>query len=63
MIVTRGGALSPVITSGHGPYSHLFDGIFIPTVSPGTDWHVRTAVLVTCLHARWLAEHIYSGML
>ncbi|KAJ3107883.1 SAM domain and HD [Phlyctochytrium planicorne] len=23
---------------GHGPFSHVFDGIFIPTARPGSDW-------------------------
>ena len=26
--------------TGHGPFSHLFDSMFIPAVRPGTHWKV-----------------------
>ena len=26
---------------GHGPFSHLFDGLFIPKARPGCDWKVK----------------------
>ena len=26
---------------GHGPFSHLFDGMFIPQVIPESSWRVR----------------------
>ena len=28
---------------GHGPFSHMFDGLFIPRVNPGSGWKVRAA--------------------
>ena len=28
---------------GHGPFSHMFDGRFIPLTSPGTTWHHEMA--------------------
>ena len=35
--------------TGHGPFSHLFDGMFIPHVMPGKEWKVGMEFL-TCLH-------------
>ena len=29
---------------GHGPFSHVFDQVFIPEACPGTDWKVSTIV-------------------
>ena len=26
---------------GHGPFSHMFDGLFIPEVRPGYKWKVK----------------------
>jgi len=26
---------------GHGPFSHLFDGLFIPKARPGCGWKVK----------------------
>ena len=37
---------------GHGPFSHVFDGQFIPTVRPGENWHhesMSAALLDTLL--------------
>ena len=31
----------PFITAGHGPFSHLFDGKFIPKVLPESKWKVN----------------------
>ena len=31
----------PFITVGHGPFSHLFDGKFIPKVLPESKWKVN----------------------
>ncbi len=27
---------------GHGPFSHMFDALFIPAVRPDSDWKVNT---------------------
>ena len=36
--------------TGHGPFSHLFDGRFIPRVLPGTKWKVslKQSLHITC---------------
>ena len=31
---------------GHGPFSHMFDGVFIPAVMPGSKWHVCVCVYI-----------------
>ena len=31
--------------SGHGPFSHLFDGKFIPFMDPSSKWKVRHLLL------------------
>ena len=28
------------LSSGHGPFSHLFDSMFIPRACPGSSWKV-----------------------
>lgn len=33
------------LSSGHGPFSHLFDGKFIPHVCPNSKWKVKTETL------------------
>ena len=30
---------------GHGPFSHLFDGQFIPLVNAGSTWKVKSTIL------------------
>ena len=30
---------------GHGPFSHLFDGKFIPLVNEGSTWKVKSTIL------------------
>lgn len=30
---------------GHGPFSHMFDGMFLPKARPGTDWKHESASL------------------
>ena len=30
---------------GHGPFSHLFDGKFIPLVNKGSTWKVKSTIL------------------
>ena len=30
---------------GHGPFSHMFDALFIPTARPDSGWKVSTTVL------------------
>ena len=30
---------------GHGPFSHLFDGQFIPLVNKGSTWKVKSILL------------------
>jgi len=32
---------------GHGPFSHMFDGKFIPAVQPGSTWKVCGNIAVT----------------
>lgn len=35
---------------GHGPFSHVFDGVFIPTVKPGCTWtHEQGNQKLTCV--------------
>ena len=29
-----------IIFIGHGPFSHMFDALFIPTARPDSDWKV-----------------------
>ena len=43
--------------TGHGPFSHMFDGMFMPDVMPGKKWKENPAALwkvgmelLTCLH-------------
>ncbi len=35
----------PFLLSGHGPFSHLFDGKFIPLARPNCHWEVRNLCL------------------
>ena len=30
---------------GHGPFSHFFDGQFIPSVNKGSTWKVKSTIL------------------
>ena len=32
--------LNPFLSLGHGPFSHMFDGRFIPKARPGSKWKV-----------------------
>jgi len=38
---------------GHGPFSHLFDGLFIPSVRPGCKWKVNIYYVV------WQCTYIF----
>ncbi|KAJ8016325.1 hypothetical protein DPEC_G00006020 [Dallia pectoralis] len=35
---------------GHGPFSHMFDGLFIPKIRPGSQWKHETASLAMFDH-------------
>ncbi len=39
-IVSDASSMSHI--AGHGPFSHMFDGYFIPRVRPGLHWKVRS---------------------
>ena len=36
------GCLFSCVFIGHGPFSHMFDGMFIPHMRPGKKWKVET---------------------
>ena len=38
---------------GHGPFSHFFDGVYIPHVIPGSDWKHEQA---SCDLFDWMIE-------
>lgn len=41
IVLCRHSLKSPfVCCPGHGPFSHMFDGMFIPKVRPGEKWKV-----------------------
>uniref|UniRef100_W5MA42 Deoxynucleoside triphosphate triphosphohydrolase SAMHD1 n=1 Tax=Lepisosteus oculatus TaxID=7918 RepID=W5MA42_LEPOC len=46
---------------GHGPFSHMFDGIFIPLARPGLNWKHETASLQMFDHLV-SANHLETAM-
>ena len=36
---------------GHGPFSHMFDGLFIPQARPGSKWKVKKHILFNKHHS------------
>jgi hypothetical protein len=43
---------------GHGPFSHMFDGRFIPLTCPGSTWHHEMASVAMFDH---LLECVFFG--
>ena len=41
---------------GHGPFSHMFDGLFIPEARPGYKWKVK--IINKCIHILCIKHHI-----
>ena len=50
--------ISPFYT-GHGPFSHLFDGDFIPKARPGVVWKVIVYMYVLC----YINSYMYLSLL
>ena len=36
---------------GHGPFSHMFDGLFIPQARPDSKWKVKKHILFNKHHS------------
>ena len=41
---------------GHGPFSHMFDGLFIPEARRGYKWKVK--IITKCKHILCIKQHI-----
>ena len=49
---------------GHGPFSHMFDALFIPTARPESHWKVNTAFcsVLGCFIALRHTKFLWSDM-
>ncbi len=45
-------------TIGHGPFSHMFDGSFIPQAIPGSHWKVGVLDCMKCTPVYILLYHV-----